>query len=359
MSHRFLIFIVSMAVVGMGMLATPAVGQTTALAGPDKPESSYVPPKTIYGQPDLEGVWSFYTLTPFGRPKEFADKPFFTEAEALAFEQRRAEGTPCGSVDIGRPCNPDFDETPFEQAGQLNSLAYDNSFFDAPAVSLTRTRRTSQVIDPPDGRVPPLTPEAKERYAAAPTFDEQDPAKLRTAEDLQLHVRCIGFHHAPPIRVSPYDNFIQIVLGRDAVVINGLLHTYQRVVPTDGRPHLPPTVRQWWGDSRGRWEGNTLVIETTNFTNAFSQNVYGADEHLHLVERFTRVEPDLLLYEYTVDNPTAFTKPWTVAYYMKKTEDTKVYPYTCIEANRAPRLILGGARAAEEAAEAAPTTNAQ
>ncbi len=381
MSGRPGIVLVNVTAVLIGVLAPAFAGQAAPPAAkaparqassgparpakPAKPAKSYVPPKTIYGQPDLQGVWNFVSqITPFERPRELGDKAFYTVEEAAAVEKRRAETTPCGSAGIGRLCNPDIKQKPVEEAN-INGEEYDQDFFSPPALPLTKTLRTSQVIDPPDGRLPPLTPQAQKRYDAwySTHFGTGGGSALkapRTAEDFELTHRCIGFHHGPTFTINDYDAHVEFIQGRDTFVFDGQLHSYARVVPMDGRPHLPPALQQWWGDSRGRWEGNTLVVETINFKDDHYRYLRGADQNLKLTERFTRVEPDVLLYEYTVDNPTAYTRPWTAAFYMKKADDLRVYPYDCISSNRVIALSLGAARAEEKAAaEAAAKKNAQ
>jgi hypothetical protein len=280
---------------------------------------------------DLEGVWSFATLTPFERPAELAAKPFFTDEEAATFvadtlarnDRDRRDGG--AAVDAARGV-ADF-------------------WFDrgTGVAALDGRKLTSLVIDPPDGRVPPLTPEARAR-AAARTADNRDhPAD--GPENRSLQERCLSFNAGPPINLGPYNNYVQLFQMRDAFIIYTEMIHDARIVWMDGRPHLPPSIRLWLGDSRGRWEGNTLVVDTTNFTD--KTGFRGASANLHLVERFTRVDANTLRYEYTVDDPSTFTRPWTAVLPMTRS-DERIYEYACHEGNYALPDILRGARYQEK-----------
>jgi len=208
------------------------------------------------------------------------------------------------------------------------------------------TRRTSLVIDPPDGKSPALTPEAQKRNAARAEARRLHPAD--GPEDRPLQERCI-FWVGAPMAPTAYNNNVQVVQTRDHVVLlNEMIHD-ARIVALDGRPPLPKDVRQLMGDSRGRWEGDTLIIETTNFTDRTAFR--GTSENLHLTERFTRVAEDTLLYQFTVDDPSAFTKPWTVEIPLWRSREL-VYEYACHEGNSGMLGILSGARADEQQAEA-------
>ena len=202
--------------------------------------------------------------------------------------------------------------------------------------------RTSLIVDPPDGRIPALTPEGQERAAVRAADRRDHPAD--GPENRSLGERCLMFNAGPPMLSGPYNNYVQIFQFADHIVIlNEMIHD-ARIVPLDGRPHAPAAVRSWQGDARGRWEGNTLVVDTTNFSD--KTNFRGADERLHLVERFTRIDDTTLLYEFTVDDPTAFTRPWSAVLPMTKTND-QVFEYACHEGNYALTGILRGARAQE------------
>jgi hypothetical protein len=286
-------------------------------------------PRTPDGKPDLQGTWSTSTLTPLERPAELADKPVLTEQEAKDYEARllrdlnrdRRDGT--AAADVGR--------------------AYNEFWFERGS-NVVQSRRTSLIVDPPDGKIPALTPEAQKRQSALDDYRKQHPAD--GPEDVNLASRCILWGTAgPPMVPANYNNNYQIVQTKGYVsILVEMIHDL-RIIPTDGRPHLPPNVRQWMGDPRGRWEGDTLVVETTNFTN--QTNFRGAGENMRLIERFTRTDADTIIYEFTVNDPESFTKPWTVQIPMKKTTET-LFEYACHEGNFAMEGILRGARAGEK-----------
>jgi hypothetical protein len=280
---------------------------------------------------DLEGVWSFATLTPVERPQPLADKPYFTDEEAKAFvadalarnDRDRRDGG--AAVDAARGV-ADF-------------------WFDrgTGVAMLDGKRLTSLVIDPPDGRVPPLTPDGRARADARNADNRDHPAD--GPENRSLQERCLSFNAGPPINIGPYNNFVQIFQMPAAVIVFTEMIHDARIVWADGRPHLPPSVKLWLGDSRGRWDGNTFVVDTTNFTD--QSNFRGSSDRLHLVERFTRVDAITLRYEYTVDDPQTFTKPWTAVLPMTKVNE-RLYEYACHEGNYALPDILRGARFQEK-----------
>ena len=276
---------------------------------------------------DLEGVWSYATLTPFERPAELASVEYFTDAQAAEFEAQT----------IGRNDRDRRDGGAATDAARgVADFWFDRGEHVA---SFEGKKRTSWVIDPPDGRVPALTPDARARQAARNADARDHPAD--GPENRSLQERCLAFNAGPPIGLGPYNNFLQIFQTRDAVVIYTEMIHDARIVWTDGRPHLPPTQRRWLGDSRGRWEGNTLVVDTINFTD---KNPFrGAGENLHLTERFTRTDANTLLYEFTVDDPTTFTRSWTAQLPMSKS-DERIFEYACHEGNYALPDILRGAR---------------
>jgi hypothetical protein len=287
----------------------------------------WTPPKTADGQPDLQGVWGFATLTPLERPQEFADKPFLTQAEADAWvkqtlarnDRDRRDGG--ADVDVGRAVNDYW----FERGDGLGAV--------------NGRIRTSLVIDPPDGRIPALTGDARAKQAARNADNRAHQAD--GPENRSLQERCLVFNAGPPMLPGPYNNYVQIFQTRDHVVVfNEMIHD-ARVIPLDSRPHAPETFRLWQGDSRGRWDGATLVVDTTNFTDKAPQR--GSDERLHLTERFTRVGANQLLYEFTVENPGVFAAPWTVQLPMTLTQD-RLFEYACHEGNYALQDILRGAR---------------
>ena len=302
---------------------------------------AWKPPRTADGRSDLQGVWSFATLTPLERPRELADKAVLTAEEAAAFERLQKERQ-----------NRDNRSA---QARQDIEGAYNNFWWDWGS-SVVGTRRTSLIVDPPDGRIPPLTPEAQKRASGPRARPVTERVVLGAVvdgpEDLGLSERCIlGFSSGPPILSNAYNNNLQVVQTPTSVVIHTEMIHEARVVPLDGRQHLPATLRQWLGDSRGRWEGETLVIETTNFTDksAFSGSIIGrggSTANMRLVEKFTRVAEDTLLYEFTVSDPATWTRPWTVQLPMTRSSEN-IFEYACHEGNYSMANMLKGARTAE------------
>jgi len=295
-------------------------------------QGKWAAPRTADGHPDLQGVWNFSTITPLERPAEFADKAFLTEAEAKALEARTVERSNRDNRDRN---NPEADV----------ASAYNEFWWDR-GVHAARVRgkvQTSLIVEPADGKLPPLTADGQKRAEQRAEARRQHPAD--GPEDRSLGERCLLFNAGPPMLSGPYNNFVQLLQTRDHVVIfNEMVHQ-ARLVPLDGRPHLPAGVRNWQGDPRGRWEGDTLVVESTNFSDR--TNVRGSGEGLRLTERFTRTGANSLLYEFTVDDPASFTKPWTAALPMARTTD-QIYEYACHEGNYAMSGILRGARAAEK-----------
>ena len=313
------------------LIAAPMFGQApSAKTARTAKAQTRVPLRTVDGQPDLQGVWSFAMLTPLERPAEFAGKANLTEQEAADYVKRLQERRNADRRDGG--ANADV------------ARAYNESWYDYGKSASTQT---SLIIDPPDGKLPPLTPEGQKRAAARAA------ALSRPAwgpEDRNLGERCIlGFNSGPPMLPSAYNNNVQIFQTKDTVVLlNEMVHN-ARIIPLDGRPH--GTVRQWVGDSRGHWEGNTLVVDTINFTNEGTTFRIPVDENFHLIERFTRRDANTLVYEFTADDPTIQTRPWTASVPMTKS-DEPMYEYACHEGNYGMLGILRGARAEEKAAEA-------
>ena len=281
--------------------------------------------------PDLQGVWAFATLTPLERPAEFEGKPFVSEAEAAAWVDQQLERNNRdrrdggAAVDVGRAVNDFW----FERGTAL--------------ASLDGKRMTSMIVDPPDGKLPPLTAQARERAAARAADNREHPADH--PENRSLQERCLAFNAGPPIQVGPYNNFVQILQFGDRVVIFTEMIHDARIVWLDGRPFPPEPVKLWLGASRGKWEGQTLVVDTKNFNGKVGFR--GTGEQLHLVERFTRVGANELLYEFTIDDPETFARPWTARMPMTRS-DARIYEYGCHEGNHALEGILRGARYAEK-----------
>jgi hypothetical protein len=313
-------------------------------AGPLVAQRAAAPavPRTPDGRPDLQGVWSFATLTPLERPKELADKAVLTAEEAAAFERSQRE-------------RQNKDNRSAQARADVEG-AYNDFWWDY-GNKVVGTRRTSLIVDPSDGRIPPLTPEAQQRATGPrrPPITERVVlgAIVDGPEHLGLSERCIvGFSSGPPILSNAYNNNLQILQTRDYVVIHTEMIHEARIVPLDGRPHLGSNLRQWLGDSRGRWDGETLVVETTNFTDksSFSGSIIGrggSTAGMHLVERFTRAAADTLLYEFTVTDPATWTRPWTVQLPMSRS-DERIYEYACHEGNYSMPNMLKGARTAEQ-----------
>jgi len=291
------------------MSVVTVAGQTPSVAKNGTTVNTYTAPRTADGQPDLSGVWANNTATPFERPKEVGDRQFLTDAEVAALAKSAAELFN-GETDAG------FGDAVFKSAfakaqGQDTDIKKANGFDTVTGnynqfwlVDRTFDNRTS-VVTTPDGRVPPLTPEAQKRQAAAAEYRKAHPAD--GPEDLPLGHRCVNFG-VPKIGAG-YNSYHQIVQGPGYVAIFSEMAHDARIIPLDGRPHLSETIRQWNGDPRGHFEGDTLVVETTNFSP--KSQFRGSGENLHLIERFTRVSPDTITYEIEVSDPTTWTKPWT------------------------------------------------
>jgi hypothetical protein len=285
--------------------------------------------RTPDGQPDLQGTWSWATITPFERPAEFAGKEFLTEQEAAKYEKDIIERTNMdrrdgsAEADVGR--------------------AYNDFWWDR-GTHVVKTRRTSLVIDPKDGKVPPMNAAGRERQQerlAANRGHEFD-----GPENRPLPERCLALQGAgPPTTPTAYNNNIQIVQDKNFVSILIEMGHEVRVIPLDGRPHLPQNVRLWKGDSRGHWEGDTLVVETTNFSN---KNPFrGSSENLKLTERFRRLDAETLLYQFTVEDPATWDRPWTVEIPVTKSQG-RVFEYACHEGNVGMYGALSGARTEEK-----------
>jgi len=276
---------------------------------------AWTPPRTAWGDPDLQGIWNYATMTPLERSRELGEKAVFTADEAAAFERQVLD----------------------RQAVTNNTAGPD--WWDPGTRHLTN-QRTSLVDDPPDGRLPPLTPEAQAR-ATARAQARRERGIADGPEDLGLNERCLQWSTAgPPMLPGVYNNNVQFLQTRDAVVIlNEMIHD-ARVVPMDGRPH--GTMPRWMGDARGRWDGATLVVDTVHLADKASFR--GSDERFHLVERFTRVGPDTIEYRFTVEDPTVWTRPWSATYPMTRSEGP-MFEYACHEGNaRSMEGILKGAR---------------
>ena len=290
----------------------------TARQGP------YAVPRTAWGEPDLQGKWSYATITPLERPADKADREQLSAAEIKELDEDartgadRRDGTP--EADLARA---------------YNAYWYDRG---------KSIGRTSLIIDPPDGRLPPLTAEGRRRQAANAARTAGHEYDSYTNRPLQE--RCIIYHGVPPLP-SGYNNTYQIFQTPGSVVIlDENIHDV-RTIPLDGRPHLRPGIRQWNGNSIGHWENNTLVVETTNYSPMTTFRFPVAPETLRAVERFTRVAPDRMDYRFTIDDPTTYTRPWTAMLPMTSLPDYVIFEYACHEGNYSIRNVLSGARAEE------------
>jgi hypothetical protein len=286
--------------------------------------------KTPWGDPDLQGTWSNQTLTPLERPAEFAGKPVLTEAEAAAYEKGLVEQ---GNVDNREPGTE-----------RDVALAYNQVWWDR-GQKIVADRRTSLIVDPADGKIPPLTPAAQKRRAA----EREASAQEKTAaswEVFDVYSRCI-MRSALPRLSTGYNNNYEIVQSPGYVAILQEQVHETRIIPVGNRPHVDGSVRQWLGDSRGHWEGNTLVVETTNFTDqARSSTFQFATKNMRLVERFTRTGDRTIDYEFTVSDPETWTRPWTAKLPWNRI-DGLIYEYACHEGNYSMENMLSAARAAE------------
>ena len=285
-------------------------------------------PRTPDGQPDLQGVWNFSTATPMERPPELAGRETLTAEEAAEWEANLA---------VERAGL----ESELETAPLEARVGYSLRIWFEWGDSLEE-RRTSLVIDPPNGRIPAVRPEVEARRELTRILRGRH---AHGPEDRGISERCLlGFNSGPPMTPSAYNNNVQIFQSSDhVVVLNEMVHN-ARVIPLDGRPHLRADLRQWAGDSRASWDGDTLVITTRNFLGETSLG--GSSAATHLIERFRRTGPDTLLYEFTVSDPTSWTGPWTAQVQMTRT-DEPLYEYACHEGNYSMASSLSGARAME------------
>lgn len=305
--------------------------------------SAWTPTRTPWGEPDLQGIWTIETVTPLERPTEFAGKEFLTEREAAAFEAR----TVAGRVDAPpRPGDP----------GTYNQFWFDRG------TKVVQTRRTSLVVDPADGRIP----WSSEGQAKRGRLAQRPQGPFDSWVDLDTGERCLTDGLAMVPLQSYNMNYHVLQTPGYLVIQHEMFHDF-RIIPTDGRPHVGNGIRQWLGDARGRWEGSTLVVETTNFADKTSYRWAtpwrASRTSLRLVERFTRLDGDTIDYQVTIEDPTMFARPWTAAVPMSKNQTERgvtagrLYEYACHEGNHSMLNVLRGARAGERAA--ARSTNDQ
>ena len=296
------------------------------------PASREALPRTPDGHADLQGIWDFRSATPLERPARFKGREFMTPEEVLEYERLALER------EDGRP--PD-------DARSLDEQSVHPVWWLDYGKNVVKTARTSLIVDPPDGRMPPQTPDARARLAAR-RAEARTHGPADSYENRSLQERCITRGLPEVTLPGPYNNNLQIVQTPAYVMLQTEMIHDARIVPMDGRPHAGAAVRSWMGDSRGRWDGDTLVIDTTNFTDR--TNFRGSGASLHLIERITRVDAGSIEYRFTVEDPTTWTRPWTVAYPMLKT-DGPIYEFACHEGNYGLRDILTGARYEEKLAQ--------
>jgi hypothetical protein len=339
-SRRLLVSTAALAaVILIALLAqTPAAGQTpSSAAKATTAGKASTTPRTPDGKPDLQGIWSDNTLTPFERPKRLGAKEFYSDQELAELTKRVREGR-------------QGEEVEGAELGAANpqAIRYDLEVYGFDRTKLRYTSKRTSLVVGPEGVVPPMLPQARERNAAMA-------ARLKGhefdgPEQRSLSERCILLNQIriPMTPAANEGNLLQIVQGPGYVSLLHEIDHSTRVIPTDGRPHVPQNIRLWQGDSVGHWEGSTLVVDTTNFTGLSAYR--GSSDKLHLVERFTRAADDTLTYQFTVDDPTTWAKPWTAEIPWTKTKGP-VYEWACHEGNTMISTSLHGARVDEEAAQ--------
>jgi len=302
----------AVAALGLAVILSAHDRQIAAASRSDAPLT-----KTKDGRPDFQGTWNNATQTPLQRPAALGLKQFYTEQERAQL----------------RTANHD-EEPAQDDPGTYNQFWWEQGEF---------LSQTSLIVDPPDGRIPPLTAEGERRRAAR---QARDPERFDGVEDLNLAERCIT--RGAPKLPGGYNNNVLIVQTPEYIVMMHEMIHESRIIPLDGRPHLPSSIRGYLGDSRGRWEGDTLVVETTNFNDKIDQTSYnccgGATAQLKIVERLRLADANTIDYRYTVDDPSTFSRPWTVSVPMRRVPGP-VYEYACHEANYSVEGILRGARA--------------
>ena len=346
LQRRLAMWSVFAVLTAVSLAGVTLAGQTAAPLTP-KTEKAWTAPRGPDGHPDLSGVWEHNAATPIERPDELAGRAVLTNDEVARLKQKAAElfsgdGDAAfgDAVYLAALRNVLGKQEGFKSrdtaTGDYNSFWVVGRWFE---------NRTSLITDPPDGKFPALTADTQKRRAAAAEYRKVHP--FDGPEDIALGERCIT--GTVPMLGAGYNNYYQIVQSPAAVAINMEMRHDTRMVSIGNRPHLPKNVHLWLGDPVGRWEGDTFVVDTTNFRTDSPLAQGTASESAHLVERFTRVAPDTLKYEATVDDPLTWTKPWTAVLFMKSTKD-HIYEYACHEGNEAMSGTLNGARVQEKEA---------
>jgi hypothetical protein len=344
MSHRLWISISILAVVPL----MPAAGQAPKNQAPKKvaaktaASKNSAAPRTPWGDPDLQGVWNDATSTPLQR--DIGVKDVLTDEEAVDFQKSLANDLTRDRRDGGAEVDV--------------NRAYNDHWMDSRRLNITADKRTSLIVDPPDGRMPPRVPlppeREKIRAARAAANDRFNAGLPLNYTDFSLPVQCIIRTDSPPYLPTIYNNDFHIFQSPGFVVINPEMIHSARIIPLDGSPHLGKDLHQWLGDSRGHWEGTTLVVETTNFRKDPGVVFQGANPDTYkITERFSRVDASTLNYEFTIDDPKTWTKPWTAVIPWNKIDpDEQMYEYACHEDNYDIVHFLSGARDRERRGEA-------
>jgi len=323
----------------------PAGAQETTASLSMKTAASvrWVLPRTPDGQPDLQGVWTNNSVTPLQRPKEVGGKEFYTKLELADVQKRQRE-----RLDLDyQEGEPAANHSGIEGAPTEN-VHYDHAQFglDWLQSKVAWNQRTSLIVGP-EGTIPPLTVEARQRLAQRAATEKGH--ELDGPENRPLGARCLARENVgPPLLPTRYNSNLQIVQGAGYVAVEAEEIHDVRIIPTDGRPHIDKNIRQWYGDSVGHWEGDSLVVDTTNFT---SLTPFPGAENLHVIERITRTDADTILYQFTVEDPGMWTKPWSGEVPIKRIS-SQLYEYACHEANYGLANTLRGARVAEAEAAA-------
>ena len=340
MRLRSLNFVAAVAVV-LSLVQAQALAQPVNAKPAKTADRSWTPPRTVDGQPDLQGVWANNNATPLERPKELAGRAFLTEQEVAALK-KKADGLFSGDSDAA------FGDTVFLNAlanvqgtksGFKSTDGETGDYSSVWTVERDWDNRTSLITDPSDGRLPAMTKQAEQKQLAVAAARKGRPSG---PEDRSLSERCITF--GSPRLGAGYNSYFHIVQsGKTVAILMETIHDV-RLIPLDGSPHLASNIRTWLGDPRGRWEGDTLVVDTTNYLPGVFMNV--STEKLHVVERFRRADADNLKWEVTVDDPGAWSKPWTAMIPLRRSKDP-IYEYACHEGNYGLADILAGARAEE------------
>jgi hypothetical protein len=350
MKHGLLTLLGILGLAAVLLLMPKAAGQAPAAKGKAKAAAAkaapkkWTAPKTPWGDPDLQGVWNDATSTPLQRPANVGEKEVLTDEEAAGFQEELAHNLTRDRRDGGA----DVDV----------NRAYNEHWMDARRLRITEDRRTSLIVDPPDGRIPaqvPLSPERQKARAAQATANARFNAGLpESVKDMSLVTRCTIRTDLPPYLPTIYNNNFHIFQSPGYVVIAPEMIHSARVIPMDGRPHIGKNLRQWLGDTRGRWEGQTLVLETTNFRSDNGAVYQGADPAtFRITERFTRTSAGTLDYEFTIEDPNTWTRPWTARIPWTKVDpEEQMYEYACHEDNYDIVHFLAGARGREQRGEA-------